>query len=75
MNDKSVLIDHPLIRSYLKTKKIKSFNENTEFPIGLLAAVYQDYTGQKVIFTKECKLKSDQLISFSDFFSPEMTFE
>jgi len=75
--EKSVLLDHPLIQSYLKQKTPKSpssksseITPKTKFPLGLLIAVYEDYTGIKVNVNQQDakKHKSNQLISFGTLF-------
>lgn len=75
-NEKSVLLEHPLITSYQKLHKIDELHLDTEFPIGLLVAVYQDYTGRKIVFSEQFEnesihYKANQMISFGEFFSPD----
>lgn len=70
-NTSSILLDHPLIQSYLKINKIKTFDEKTKFPMGLLTTVYQDYTGTKISFNNN-KIKSSDMIAFGRFFSPSL---
>lgn len=69
MEEKSLLLDHPLILSYLKEQGIKEFNEDTEFPVGLLSIVYEDYTGVKVSFRNFSQIRSDMMVSFGQFFA------
>lgn len=74
MKEKSLLIDHPLIQGYLRKHNIKTLNENTKFPLRLLAAVYQDYTGTKIVAKRQRndKVTKDQMVTFSQFFSPDL---
>ena len=62
---------HPLIQSYLKLKKISTLDEKTLIPIGILSAVYQDYTGQSLQIDRHITSPT-KLVPFGVVFSPSL---